>query len=97
MNEDWTSSFLEYEAVDEYLLIGEADDGQCGHHWQTWGNSLFEEDSGHAEKAACPPYISQGFERRDHDQLLPYQFSRYDSTLSKEGMTVSFRRTDKLS
>lgn len=91
MNEDWTSSFLQYQAVDEYILIGEADDGQCGHHWNTWGNPYFEEDSGHV-KADSPPFVSQGFERHDHAQLLPYQFSRYDSTLSKEGMTVSFRR-----
>lgn len=37
MNEDWSSIFRSHE-VDEYVLIGECDDGQCGDNWETWGN-----------------------------------------------------------
>ena len=35
--------------VEEYILIGEADDGTCGHNWHTWGNADFrtEEDAPH--------------------------------------------------
>jgi len=37
MNEDWSSVFRS-NRVDEYILIGECDDGQCGDNWETWGN-----------------------------------------------------------
>ena len=30
--------------VEEYILIGEADDGSCGHNWLTWGNPDFRDD-----------------------------------------------------
>lgn len=29
------------ESVDEYVLLGEAHDGSCGHNWETWGNQAF--------------------------------------------------------
>jgi hypothetical protein len=38
MNEDWTYIFRNNPHVDEYILIGECDDGQCGDNWLTWGN-----------------------------------------------------------
>ncbi|KAK9804894.1 hypothetical protein WJX72_010609 [[Myrmecia] bisecta] len=34
---DWTAGFRHTAAVLEYILIGEADDGICGHPWLTWG------------------------------------------------------------
>jgi len=40
MGQDWTSYFRNAE-VDEYILIGEADDGSCGDNWLTWGNPVF--------------------------------------------------------
>ena len=40
MGQDWTSQFRNAE-VDEYILIGEADDGSCGDNWLTWGNPAF--------------------------------------------------------
>ena len=43
MGEDWTHIFREYQ-VDEYILIGEADDGQCGDNWLTWGNIHYHPD-----------------------------------------------------
>lgn len=92
MNQDWTAAFRGHEAVDEYILIGEADDGQCGEHWHTWGNLQFAEDA----DETSPPSEADGFERVDLKVLSPYQFSRYDSALSKEGMTVAFRRKHRL-
>jgi hypothetical protein len=44
MGADWTALFREH-GVDEYILIGEADDGTCGHNWETWGNPDFYPDS----------------------------------------------------
>ena len=40
MGQDWTSQFRTAQ-VDEYILIGEADDGSCGDNWLTWGNRAF--------------------------------------------------------
>ena len=28
-------------SVREYVLVGESDDGCCGHNWLTWGNPAF--------------------------------------------------------
>jgi hypothetical protein len=41
MGVDWTSSFRECDRVQAYTLVGEADDGNCGHNWLTWGNPDF--------------------------------------------------------
>lgn len=43
MNVDWTSRFRDFE-VNEYILIGETDDGTCGDNWETWGNPAFLSD-----------------------------------------------------
>jgi hypothetical protein len=45
MGQDWTQLFRDAASynVDEYILIGEADDGSCGHNWKTWGNADFRE------------------------------------------------------
>jgi hypothetical protein len=40
-------------------------------------------------------YEAEGYARNDIDDLLPYQFSRYDCAHSKFGKTVSFRRVDQ--
>eukprot|EP00667_Euglena_gracilis_P016971 EG_transcript_17813 len=35
--QDWTLHFRRCNSVEEYVLIGEIDDGCCGHPWCTWG------------------------------------------------------------
>lgn len=77
-SEDWTTDFRAKPSVREYLLIGETDWGYCGNPWLTWG----------------PPYILDGFERFDLDDISKYQIcwsdgSPYHNIHSK---TVSFRR-----
>jgi hypothetical protein len=37
LGEDWTKDFRDAESIKEYILIGEADQGCCGHPWETWG------------------------------------------------------------
>ncbi|GBG33448.1 Hypothetical Protein FCC1311_096712 [Hondaea fermentalgiana] len=37
LGEDWTQAMRETSSVQEYILIGETDDGCCGHPWKTWG------------------------------------------------------------
>eukprot|EP00536_Pseudo-nitzschia_multiseries_P006101 jgi/Psemu1/154136/gw1.125.95.1 len=44
MGVDWTALFRE-AGVEEYILIGEADDGSCGDNWSTWGNPAFWGDN----------------------------------------------------
>jgi hypothetical protein len=40
MGEDWTAFFCEH-GIDECILNGEADDGTCGHTWESWDNPYF--------------------------------------------------------
>ena len=53
MGQDWSQMFRNAN-VDEYILIGEADDGTCGHNWETWGNPnfFFNDDEEEEEKDA---------------------------------------------
>jgi hypothetical protein len=90
MGEDWTSLFRDME-VDEYILIGESDDGSCGHNWLTWGNAAFCGDE-EAERMMIPPYQRDGYQRWDMDVLTPFLFSSFDCAVSKSSKTVSFRR-----
>jgi hypothetical protein len=87
MGQDWTQLFRQYD-VDEYILIGEADDGSCGHRVETWGG---QDDSSNTPTTP-PAYEVDGYRRRDLVELHPYQFSRFDTKQSKNGMTVSFRK-----
>ena len=96
MGEDWTRLFREY-GVEEYILIGEADDGTCGHNFMTWGNLEFADpvdvSYNHEEhRSNAPAYEVDGYTRSDLDSLATHQFSRFDCKLSKSGKTVSFRK-----
>lgn len=96
MGQDWTSLFRK-AGVDEYILIGEADDGSCGDNWLTWGNPAFCEaaettDGDDSPSSPTPPYIEEGYKRVDMDPLTKYQFSSFDLANSKSSKTVSFRR-----
>ena len=105
MGIDWTREFRAAGA-DEYILIGECDDGGCGHNWDTWGNPNFldeEMDNGGGTKNQSmksttlkPAYQMGGFERKNMDDLSVLQFSRYDSRMSSLTQTVSFRRVPKI-
>ncbi len=100
MGQDWTSHFRSAE-VDEYILIGEADDGSCGDNWLTWGNPAFydgdiemENNNGEdrADRFPTPSYAKEGYKRLDMEPLTKYQFSSFDLKNSKSSKTVSFRR-----
>jgi hypothetical protein len=38
MSDDWTQAFRDAPSVHEYVLVGEKDEGCCGHQWLTWGH-----------------------------------------------------------
>jgi hypothetical protein len=80
MGLDWTALFRRHE-VDEYVLVGECDDGQCGHNWETWGNPHFRDDdqTGAAdnddERDATVVPNSASTERRELVDSKPWQTS----------------------
>jgi hypothetical protein len=88
---DWTALFRKKQ-VDEYILIGEADNGSCGDNWHTWGNYDFCDEEQEVEQQPKVPYEHDGYKRVNLDKLSLLQFSRFDCKQSKESMTVSFRR-----
>jgi hypothetical protein len=111
LSEDWTTLFRSRN-VDEYILIGEYDEGQCGDNWETWGNPRFrssideeweglvqqdeiENEQFQIRPADTPkaPHQADGYKRHELRSLRPYQFSRFDCSVSKAGGTISFRRT----
>jgi len=95
MGEDWTQTIRDGGA-DEYILIGECDDGNCGHNWLTWGNMDFdvrEAEDELEQTLKLPPYVDDGFERCDMEYLSKMQFSRFDSSVSSASKTVCFRKT----
>eukprot|EP00980_Cylindrotheca_fusiformis_P026131 scaffold15452_cov54-Cylindrotheca_fusiformis.AAC.2 len=47
--------------VDEYVLIGEADDVSCGHLWETWRNPMFAPSDGSSSET--PPFVNDGYRR----------------------------------
>ena len=89
---DWTALFRKKQ-VDEYILIGEADNGSCGDNWHTWGNYDFCDEEQEVEQQPKVPYESDCYRRVNLDKLSLLQFSRFDCKQSKESMTVSFRRS----
>ena len=59
MNTDWTSIFRQNHGVDEYILIGECDDGQCGDNYLTWGNPHnFDDDDDNIDVTVTTPLES---------------------------------------
>uniref|UniRef100_A0A7S1ZTS6 Methyltransferase domain-containing protein n=1 Tax=Ditylum brightwellii TaxID=49249 RepID=A0A7S1ZTS6_9STRA len=107
MGEDWTHLFRQSQQqlqdnqskdttciIQEYILIGESDDGSCGHNWLTWGNPNFldDDDDDMETQATATLYEKDGYQRIDLEKLSSLQFSRYDSSVSSCSKTVSFQR-----
>lgn len=79
MNEDWTTHFHAAK-VDEYILIGECDDGQCGDNFLTWGNKnlFFLYDD--AEDSESSPLQASGDDtqpRTSSPVRRPYEVAGY--------------------
>jgi hypothetical protein len=46
MGSDWTADFRREANLEEYLLVGQSDHGNCGDNWATWGNQEFKPEGG---------------------------------------------------
>ena len=93
MGIDWTAE-IRANGADEIILIGECDDGNCGDNWLTWGNPEFRDDMEEAidGDSLSAPYRHDGYRRFDLEDLSHMQFSRFDSSVSSNSKTVSFRK-----
>lgn len=79
MGRDLSAAFRQCASVDEYVLLGEADDGACGHNWHTWGNPDFHSgEGGEGDEPPTPPYMADGFRRVELDDVSRWMVSRYD-------------------
>jgi len=89
---DFTDDFRAAESVDEYILIGETDGVCCGDEWRTWGQSWsFDEEGEEKEKVA--PYIADGFERENLEDVSAHQICRTDQPGQYyHSSTTSFKR-----
>ncbi|HOY67655.1 MAG TPA: hypothetical protein PLP29_12230 [Candidatus Ozemobacteraceae bacterium] len=74
---DWTYLIRRHASVQEYILIGETEDGECGNA-DAWNPALYEAD---------------GFTRHDLNDISRYQLARNDTDPAhSRSKTVSFRR-----
>lgn len=89
--EDFSAAFRASKCVREYILIGETEGGCCGGMWKTWGKKDYSDDE--EEIKATPPYIEDGFEREDLENISKFQICRRDEPGNYfHSGTVSFRR-----
>jgi hypothetical protein len=81
--------------VEEYILVGEADDGTCGHNWRTWGNPDFrDDDDGVAEREYDERRRDDDVARRVTESPPPYVLDGY-AREDLEGLSMmQFSRFD---
>jgi hypothetical protein len=99
MGVDFTALFRDYN-VDEYILIGEYDDGNCGENWATWGNIESRIDDPQSTEiqdfsSIVPLYEAEGYKRIELVDLSRFHMSRFDSSVSTGSKTFCFRRKQK--
>jgi hypothetical protein len=95
-NQDYTKDFRQAPSVQEYVLIGEADENTCGDPWETWGKAQMAYDEDVAEVKWIAPHEADGFVRHEHEELRNQQLSRLSIVFFLErSTTVSFIRSEK--
>jgi hypothetical protein len=76
MGADWSAAIRHTASVQEYVLVGEADDGCCGHNWHTWGNPDFappQPNYGQVSSGDSGGSSSSGSDGPDGSALSPYR------------------------
>jgi hypothetical protein len=95
MDTDWSAAFRRAPSVREYVLLGEAEWGVCGHNFLTWGNARFRDDGGPPGGGVVASAAERdGWKRVDlHDEVSRWLLGRYDtSVVGGTSVCVSFRR-----
>ena len=105
MGVDWTAAIRASASFQEYVLVGEVDDGICGDPSATWG--VCADDSGDSggggggegtsEGDLDVAYASDGWSRVDvTEELGGRQICRTDERwlMGRRSRTTSFRRVD---
>lgn len=75
-------------------MVGETDNGACGHPWKTWGHSFVRgkipdgpgATSGAEtaeEKKSVPPFQAEGFSRVELEDLSSLQLNQFDEPWQK--------------
>ena len=105
MGVDWTAAIRASASFQEYVLVGEVDDGICGDPLATWGVRVHDSgDSGDfgggegmSEGDLDVAYASDGWSRVDvTEELGGRQICRTDERwlMGRRSRTTSFRRMD---
>lgn len=105
MGVDWTAAIRASASFQEYVLVGEVDDGICGDPLATWGVRVHDSgDSGDggggegtSEGRPDVTYASDGWSRVDvTEELGGRQICRTDERwlMGRRSRTTSFRRMD---
>ena len=105
MGVDWTAAIRASASFQEYVLVGEVDDGICGDPSATWGVRVHDSgDSGDggggegtSEGRPDVTYASDGWSRVDvTEELGGRQICRTDERwlMGRRSRTTSFRRMD---
>lgn len=88
---DWTEQIRKRKSVEEYLLIGRADEDVVGKGWETWGNDWTAEHEGQT-----PPFVKDGFTKEILEEISEVQIHHmaYDADTRSRypSITASFRR-----
>lgn len=79
MGADWTSKMRATPSVKEYILIGEVDDGICGHPWLTWGfdGASSEEVYEEVPEGACRRLEGHGSAEGEAEEAARHQVAPY--------------------
>jgi hypothetical protein len=98
MNEDWSKLFRSSK-VDEYILIGECDDGQCGDPWETWGNTSALDEEIIIENTSMSSLANTDYEQpatntKNNDPIPPYRVDGYERVDLNELAKHQFSRFD---
>ena len=99
MGVDWTAAIRASTSFQEYVLVGEVDDGICGDPSATWGVRVDDSGDGEGTSEGLPDvtYASDGWSRVDvTEELGGRQICRTDERwlTGRRSRTTSFRRMD---
>jgi hypothetical protein len=89
--EDWTAAWRAHPSVQAYVLLGEADGGQSGRPWPTWGVRPSDAFGTREEEFPPPPWLV-GEEPPAADRSPPFEVDGWRRHLASEPMIAEATR-----